>query len=78
MDEVIIRVEVVVLFNLILFILSKLFFGFYLVYDVIINLDLFILNMRFCENVVKEVEKFFDDETNKGNYLFGINIVGIG
>ena len=72
------RAEVAALFNLIPPISSKPSSGLHPVYDATTNSDPFTLNMRPCENVVKEAEKLLDDETNKGNRPSGINIVGIG
>lgn len=78
MDEATTRAEVAALFNLIPPTSSKPSSGLHPVYDATTNSDPFTLNMRPCENVVKEAEKLLDDETNKGNHPSGINMVGIG
>ena len=80
MKEASTRAELAALFNLIPPISSNPSSGIRPVYEdtSLTNSDPFTLNMRPCENIVKEAQKLFDDEKDKGNKPAGINIEGIG
>lgn len=82
MEEATTRAELATLFNLIQPISSKPSSGIRPVYEATYtsstNSDPLTLNMRPCENIVKEAQKLLDDEKDTGNSPSGINIEGIG